>query len=237
MVEARILLDIEDVVNRPFRRHAMGQVQLSGGIVRPVSKGSLDDLTDREAQTLMLIASGLSNKQIGRELDISDGTVKVYVRNMLRKFQLNSRLELATWVYQNLSNETGALNLIAPEAAGGISSAFELLDELPGLIYRGRNDREWYMEYVSAGCLQLTGYPAGYLTSRKNSGYGSLILDEYGDYVWYCVQCALLKREAYRLSYKIRCADGCIKEVWEKGIGIYSRAGEVVGVEGAIFEV
>ncbi|MFW2075899.1 LuxR C-terminal-related transcriptional regulator [Acinetobacter gerneri] len=215
----------------------MGQIQQSGVIVRPLSRGSLNDLTDREAQTLMLIASGLSNKQIGRELDISDGTVKVYVRNMLRKFNLNSRLELASWVYQNLNGETGSVSLEISEVPGRISSALELLDELPGLIYRGLNDREWYMEYVSAGCLQLTGYPAGYLTSRRNSGYGSLILDEYGDYVWYCVQCALLKQEAYRLNYKIRCADGSVKEVWEKGVGIYSSSGEILGVEGAIFEV
>ncbi|MFW3896798.1 LuxR C-terminal-related transcriptional regulator [Pseudomonas putida] len=185
-----------------------------------------DDLTEREGQTLALIGAGLSNKQIARELGISDGTVKIYVRNLLRKFRLGSRLALATRVHRGAP--------VMPAAP--IPFASGLLDELPGLIYRGRNDRTWYMEYVSAGCLPLTGYPPEYLTSSPERSYGSLILDEYAEYIWYCVQCALLKHEPYQLSYRIRSAGGQIKDVWETGVGIYSGDGEVLGVEGAIFE-
>ncbi|AUG07073.1 response regulator [Pseudomonas sp. S09G 359] len=58
-----------------------------------------DNLTEREGQTLALIAAGMSNKQIGRELGISDGTVKIYVRSLLQKLGLHSRLELAAWVH------------------------------------------------------------------------------------------------------------------------------------------
>jgi two-component system nitrate/nitrite response regulator NarL len=59
------------------------------------------DLTARERQTLTLIAQGLNNKLIARELGISDGTVKVYVKSLLRKLNLHSRLELAAWVHQH----------------------------------------------------------------------------------------------------------------------------------------
>lgn len=59
----------------------------------------LSDATLRERQTLRLIANGLSNKLIARELGISDGTVKVYVKSLLRKLNLRSRLELAAWVH------------------------------------------------------------------------------------------------------------------------------------------
>jgi len=61
------------------------------------------NLTEREGQTLALIAAGMSNKQIGRELGISDGTVKIYVRNLLQKLSLHSRLELAAWVHNGTS--------------------------------------------------------------------------------------------------------------------------------------
>lgn len=201
-----------------------------------------EELTEREGQTLALIGAGLSNKQIARELGISDGTVKIYVRSLLRKFRLSSRLELATRLHRRgaswrMSDEAA----LPPEGAdegvtAPIAPAAGLLDELPGLIYRGDNNRTWFMEYVSAGCLPLTGYPAEYLTRSPQHSFGSLILDEYADYIWYCVQCALLKREPYQLSYRIRCADGRIKNVWETGVGIYSSTGEVLGIEGAIFE-
>ena len=59
------------------------------------------ELTERERQTLALIAEGFSNKQIGRQLGISDGTVKVYVKHLLTKLNLRSRLELATWAHRH----------------------------------------------------------------------------------------------------------------------------------------
>ena len=62
-----------------------------------------ENLTEREGQTLALIAAGMSNKQIGRELGISDGTVKIYVRNLLQKLGQHSRLELAAWVHNGAS--------------------------------------------------------------------------------------------------------------------------------------
>ena len=60
----------------------------------------LSGLTVREAQTLTLIAEGMSNKQIARQLGISDGTVKVYVKNLLRKRDAKTRLELAASVHR-----------------------------------------------------------------------------------------------------------------------------------------
>ncbi len=198
----------------------------------PAPAAVSDALTDREEQTLQLIAAGNSNKQIARELGISDGTVKIYVRSLLRKFHLHSRLQLASWVHRH----KGEASTVS-KAAVGPASVAGLINDLPVLIYRGDNARTWYMDYVSEGCLQLTGYSAEYLTRDPAHSFGSLILAEYADYVWYCVQCALLKHEPFQLRYRICCADGRIKEVCETGIGVYSPSGEVLGVEGAIFEV
>lgn len=63
----------------------------------PAPPTSEECLTTRERQILRLIAAGKSNKHIARELNISDGTVKVHVKNLLRKLNLQSRLEAAVW--------------------------------------------------------------------------------------------------------------------------------------------
>lgn len=116
-------------------------------------------------------------------------------------------------------------------------SALSLLDSLPGLIYRGRNNHDWTMEFVSAGCLQLTGYAAERLMDSHDCTYNSLIHPDDADYVWREVQYALSRHQPYELRYRIRCADNSIKNVWEKGVGIYSDSREVLGIEGAIFEI
>ncbi|MFY0677933.1 MAG: response regulator [Neptuniibacter sp.] len=69
------------------------------------SNETLAELTERERETLFFIAKGLNNKLIARELGISDGTVKVYVKNLLRKLDMHSRLELAAWAHKNLTEE------------------------------------------------------------------------------------------------------------------------------------
>jgi PAS domain-containing protein len=112
-----------------------------------------------------------------------------------------------------------------------------LLDSIPGLIYRGRNNRLWTMEFVSAGCEAVTGYPKQWFLDNQENSFGQLIVAEDADYVWGGVQEALAGRGIFDLRYRICCADGEIKRVWETGVGIYSASGEVLGVEGAIFEV
>ncbi len=63
-------------------------------------RADYDSLTPREKDILKLIAEGLSNKMIGRKLDISDGTVKVHVKHLLKKLSLRSRVEVAVWAVE-----------------------------------------------------------------------------------------------------------------------------------------
>lgn len=73
---------------------------LASAIRNPVNKteAGSDSLTQRELEILKLIAKGMSNKLIARELDISDGTVKVHVKHLLKKLHLRSRVEAAVWM-------------------------------------------------------------------------------------------------------------------------------------------
>jgi two-component system nitrate/nitrite response regulator NarL len=58
-------------------------------------EGPFSDLTPREMEILCLLAEGQSNKLIARNLGISDGTVKLHVKAILRKLGIHSRVEAA----------------------------------------------------------------------------------------------------------------------------------------------
>jgi two-component system nitrate/nitrite response regulator NarL len=60
----------------------------------------LNALTRRELQILKYIAEGLSNKLIGRKLDIAESTVKVHVKHLLKKLGFRSRVEAAVWMVE-----------------------------------------------------------------------------------------------------------------------------------------
>ncbi len=59
------------------------------------SVSMFDELTPRETEILCLLAEGQSNKVIARNLGISDGTVKLHVKAILRKLNIHSRVEAA----------------------------------------------------------------------------------------------------------------------------------------------
>lgn len=64
---------------------------------RLVENRSQASLTERETAILKCLAAGMSNKLIARELDIMEGTVKVHIRNLLKKLKFRSRVEAAVW--------------------------------------------------------------------------------------------------------------------------------------------
>ena len=66
----------------------------------PAPPRQLDDLTERELDVFRLIARGLSNAEIGRELYISDTTVKTHITHILQKLNLRDRVQAVVLAYQ-----------------------------------------------------------------------------------------------------------------------------------------
>lgn len=64
------------------------------------AKEAIESLTKREHEVFQLLAQGKSNKLIARNLDISDGTVKVHVKRVLKKLNARSRYEAAMYQYR-----------------------------------------------------------------------------------------------------------------------------------------
>ena len=76
---------------------------------RPAPPKGVDELTAREREILRLIVAGLSNAEIGRELYISDTTVKTHVTHILQKLDLRDRVQAVVLAY-----ETGLFDLRQP---------------------------------------------------------------------------------------------------------------------------
>ena len=112
-----------------------------------------------------------------------------------------------------------------------------LISNLPGVVYRCRNDLNWTMEFVSDGCLELTGYQPEDLIMNKNVSYIDLIHPEDRQMVWDIIQKALKENEHFKVIYKIITADSKIKHVWEQGKGIFSPNGDLIALEGFITDI
>ncbi len=107
-----LLKDSEpEVMLDKIRQAAKGEIVLDDVLASVLSRAIREDrhqtptnkssLTNRESEILSFIAQGQCNKVIARNLDISDGTVKVHVKNLLRKLKLKSRLEAAVWAIEH----------------------------------------------------------------------------------------------------------------------------------------
>lgn len=112
-----------------------------------------------------------------------------------------------------------------------------LLDNLPGMVYRCLNDRNWTMEFLSNGCRELTGYPTSALLHNKVLSYNDLIIKEDQERIWNEVQVKIKSRQPYILEYQINTADKKTKWVWEKAKGIFSSEGELLYIEGFISDI
>jgi PAS domain S-box-containing protein len=112
-----------------------------------------------------------------------------------------------------------------------------LMDNLPGMAYRCRNDRDWSMELVSRGSQALTGYPPSSLIGNATISYADVIHPEDREAVWSAVQTALKLRQSFQMTYRVRTREGETKWVWEQGLGVYSLAGQLVAIEGFIQDI
>ena len=112
-----------------------------------------------------------------------------------------------------------------------------ITDNLVGMIYRCRIDAIWTMEYVSEGCHKLTGYRPDELVFNNRVSYDQMTLPEDREHVSRTIRAALEANEAFDVEYRIRRADGRIRWVLERGVGLRDAYGQLAWIEGFIQDI
>lgn len=92
-----------------------------------------------------------------------------------------------------------------------------LMANLPGMAYRCRNAPGWQMDFVSEGCLALTGYSSEELVSGKITNYERTIHPEDRAMVWDAIQEAVTRGAPFRINYRIVTRQGRERHVFEQG--------------------
>lgn len=112
-----------------------------------------------------------------------------------------------------------------------------LIANLPGMVYRCRNDQRWTMEYLSEGCRQLTGYAPDDLLQNAKVSYADLIHPDDAATVWEQVQRELQAHRPFQVTYRIITASGALKWVWEQGRVVVNTHGDVQNIEGYMTDI
>ncbi len=110
-----------------------------------------------------------------------------------------------------------------------------MLDNLPGVVYRCRNDEYWTMLFISDEVFALTGYQAQQLIRSKEISFAQLNHPEDMQHANTVVQHALSNRQRFNVEYRLRHKDGSLRWVQELGQGVYDEKGELLYIDGFIW--
>lgn len=112
-----------------------------------------------------------------------------------------------------------------------------LLSHIPGMAYRCNFDQEWTMQYVSDGCVELTGYPPESLINNRDLSFKNIITPEYRGLLLKEWERILPERLPFKYEYEIITIYGKRKWVLELAEGIFNEQGEVEALEGIIIDI
>lgn len=112
-----------------------------------------------------------------------------------------------------------------------------LVRNLPGMVYRCRNERGWPMSFVSEGCAALTGYEPARLEDNEILWGKDVIVEADREQVWADIQAAVKRERPFTITYRVETADGDRRWVWEQGRGVRDEDGDSVALEGYIVDI
>jgi PAS domain S-box-containing protein len=111
----------------------------------------------------------------------------------------------------------------------------DVLDNLPGLVFRVTNDGEWTFELASRGAIDLLGYAPEKLVSSR--AFSHMIPKKDREKNRRILSKVSVEKPHYEAIYRICTAPGDTKWVKEEGTGVFSEDGELVALDGFLVDI
>lgn len=112
-----------------------------------------------------------------------------------------------------------------------------LVSNLPGAIFRCSYDRDLTMDFISDRIADISGYPASDFIQKQVRSFSSIVHPQDTIRLQQIIHKAVGCHSPYIVEYRIIRADNSIRWVYEKGQGIFDDNGEVICLDGAIFDI
>lgn len=112
-----------------------------------------------------------------------------------------------------------------------------LMANLPGMVFRCRNDKNWTMLFVSNGSLVLTGYSPHELVNTQLTTYARIIHPEDRRMVFDLVNKNLQNKQHYQLIYRVITKEGQVKWVRENAVGVFDENDNLMFIEGLLIDI
>ncbi|MFC1550919.1 PAS domain S-box protein, partial [Candidatus Neomarinimicrobiota bacterium] len=112
-----------------------------------------------------------------------------------------------------------------------------MLGNLPGMVYRRQNDKNWTIDFISEGCVNITGYTPNNLINNKIESLKNLIHPDDISKVHSRIQKAIKQGTTFENEYRIIMKSGEVKIVWEHGVPIKAENQDKIFIEGYIWDV
>lgn len=111
-----------------------------------------------------------------------------------------------------------------------------LIENVPGIIFRCKNDQHWSMEFISSYVQTITGYePTDFLDHKHGIHFNDIIHKSDKQFAKEEVESQLLKGIHYRVTYRILTKDGTVRWLWEQGVQVLDAGEEYL--EGCIVDI
>ena len=109
-----------------------------------------------------------------------------------------------------------------------------LMNNLPGMAYRTKNDENWTLEYASRGSKEMVGYTHDELRGHPMRNFRKRIHEEDQEKISKKIREAVAEKKRFELFYRHRTTSGDYKWVWEQGAGVFNEEGKLVALEGYV---